>query len=224
MPTFSTDFTPPAALTGLTLEAVLASSAIELSWDPSALDPADFNGYRVRRRIGSGDTEVIGELSTQSDVTFVDQTAPLNVTLVYSVTQSNLDFESAPAEASGELGSPMWWVVTPDDDELTFAIPHVRGVQLVSAKVAETYSPVGRPGKLVVQDVVQAEDGQLSFQVRPDQPGMMALLRRIQAHVDGDLLLKSPEGDVHRVSIGSISRAYTKLPGLQELTLPFTGV
>lgn len=223
MPTFSTDFAPPPALTGLTLEADLESSAVRLSWDPTALLPEDFAGYRVRRRVGSGDWVLLADLADPAAVEYDDHTAPLNVGLTYSLTQSSLDFESDEAQASGELPSLMWWAVAPGDDTLTFGIPHIRAARLTSPKVAETYSPIGRPSKLVVTDVVQAEDGELAFQIRPGESAMIERLPRLQAYTD-ELLLKSPEGKVFRVSVGTIQRVYTKLPGLQEVTLPFVSV
>lgn len=225
MPTFSTDFAPPPAVGNLELTAELEFSRVILSWDVSPTPEVDFGGYRVYRSLDNGVTFVL--LTTITDintVTYTDYEAPLNVSLLYRVTQANLDFESDPADAATELESRMWWVVTPDDSDLTFAIPKITSASLTSPKVQEFYSPIGRPTRLAVGDVVLTEEGQLGFLVMPDNPGMIALLKRVQARMDGGILLKAPDGGVHMVQYGDMSRAFTNIPGLQEVSIPFTGV
>ena len=223
MPTFSTNFVPPPPL-ALTLEADLETSSIALSWPQTALLQEDFGGYRLSRRIGTGDWVLLASYSQVDEVEYTDFSAPINATVTYRLVQASLDAESNPSEASTSMSSRMWWVVVPSDASLTFPIPKVRGVSITSPKVQEEYSPIGRRGKLVIGDVVQAEEGSLSFLVMPDNPGMVALLRAVQARMDGELLLKAPDGEVHSVRIGSITRAFTSVEGLQELSLPFTGI
>lgn len=225
MPTFETDFAPPTAVTGLTIEASIVESVVRISWDPTAIAEVDFGGYRVYRSLDSGATfELLALLPGVNDVEYEDFAAPLNVVMVYRVTQSNLDFESDPVEGSVELASLQWWVVSPGDESLTFAIPKVRAASLTSPKVQEVFSPIGRPTRVVVGDVVQTEEGSLSFLAMPDNPGMVALLKRIQAQMEGAITLKSPDGVVHSVQFASMTRTYTTVPGMQEITIPFTGV
>ena len=222
MPLFSTDFVPPATLT-LTLEADLDSSLISLSWNQTALAQVDFAGYRVYRKVGAGEWEVVAVYSLIDELSHNDYSVPLNTTITYRVTQSSLDAESAPAEASTVLASNRWWVVSPGNETLTFEIPKVRGVTLTSPKVQDVFSPIGRSSRVVVGDTVQTDDGQITFLVMPDNTGMRELLRAIQARMDGDLLLKAPDGDVHSARIGTITRNYTEVEGLYELTMPFIG-
>lgn len=223
MPTFTTEFTPPPEPSGLVIEADLEASAIRLSWDPTTILEADFDGYRVYRSEDGVTWELLATLTGVNDVSYDDFEAALNKVLSYRVTQSNVDFESAPAEGSAELVSRTWWAVTPDDGSLTFPIPKVRGASMTSPKVQEVYSPIGRPTRIVVGDVVQTEEGELSFLVMPDQPGQVALLKRLQARMDGVLILKAPDGVVHRVQYGDMTRSFTRVEGLQEVTIPFIG-
>lgn len=223
MPDFVTTFTPPDPVEGLTIEADLVESVVRVSWDPTIIAEVDFGGYRVYRDTGDG--FVLLELLTGvNDVAFSDYTAPLNTSLAYRVTQSNLDFESEGADGTVSLDTSAWWAVTPGDPSLTFAITKIRGATLTSPKVQELFSPIGRPTRIAVGDVVQTEEGELSFLAMPDNPGMIGLLKRVQAKMDGSLLLKAPDGVVHEVQYGSITRSFTNVPGLQELTLPFAGV
>lgn len=222
MPLFSTNFAPPPAL-ALTLEADLDASAIRLTWPATAIVPEDFGGYRVQRRVENEDWVLLAEYNSPSSTSHTDYAAPLNRTVTYRLTQFSIDVESDPSDASTALLDNRWWVVSPGDASMTFPVPKVRSASLTSPVVQEAFSPIGRPGKLVVGDVVQAEDGQISFLVMPDNPGMLALLRAVQGRMSGELLLKAPDGGVHPSRIGSISRAFTAVPGLQELSLPFTG-
>ncbi len=222
MPDFSTDFTPPPTPV-LTIEADLNASAIRLSWTATGILPEDFGGYRLLRRVGSGDWVAIVEYNDQDSVTYDDFTAPINETVTYQITQFSVDVESEPAEASTRLSDKRWWIVTPADDSLTFPIEKIRGATLTSEKVQDVYNPIGRREKVVVGDVVQTEDGSLSFLVMPDNGGMIALLKLVQAKMDGELLAKAPDGSVHRVRVGTIVRNFTSVEGLQELSLPFIG-
>lgn len=222
MPTFSTSFTPPAAVTNLELEVDLPASAMRLSWDPSLLG-VDFAGYRVYRSTDGTNFTLLAFIADDADAHYDDFTAPLNSQTTYRVTQANPDFESDPAEASGTLESLAWWVVAPDDESLTFAVEKVRAASLSSSKVQEVYVPIGRSTRIVVGDTLLTEEGSLSFIAMPDNPGMIALLKRIQARMDGTILLKAPDGVNHDVQFGDMSRSYTSIPGLQEITIPFVG-
>ena len=223
MPLFSTDFAPPPALGGLTLFANNATSGIELEWEPSNLLAEDFGGYYVYRQIGDGDYELITAFTELSSVTYTDFTAPLNTSIVYRVTQQNLDFESDPVQAATVLESLSWWVVTPEDLSTTFPIRKITSATLTSPKVQEAFRPIGRTTQVVVGDTVFTEDGALSFLVMPDNPASVALLKKVQAKMQGTLLLKSSDGDVHSVRFGDVSRSYTNIPGVQELSVPFLG-
>lgn len=225
MPTFSTSFVPPSPPSGLELSADLDASAMRLVWDASAVAQVDFGGFRVYRSLDNGLTfTLLALLPLVTDVSYDDFEAPLNTVILYRLTQSNLDFESDPVDASADLTSSAWWVVTPDDPTLTFPIPKVRAATMTSPKVQDIFAPIGRPTRVAVGDVVQTEEGQLSFLVMPDNAGMIALLRAIQARMEGAIILKAPDGVIHRVQYGDMTRAFTRIEGLQEVTIPFTGV
>lgn len=223
MPTFFTSFMPPSAVSGLTVEADIVASAVRLSWDVTAIADVDFGGYRVYRSTDGVTYTEIALLGNTTDVEYDDFSAPLNVALFYRVTQSNLDFESDPVEATVMLESLAWWVVTPGDTSLTFAVTRVRGAVLRSPKVQDEFSPVGRTTRLVVGDVVQTEEGDLRFLVMPDQPEMVALLKAIQARMEGTVTLKSPDGGVHQVQFRDMTRSFTNVNGMQEISIPFVG-
>lgn len=225
MPLFSTSFTPPGALEGFNVEAVLEESVVRLTWQATSLEPEDFGGYRVYRSTDGGATfELLGLITDPATANHDDYEGPLNTSLTYRVTQANLDFESDPVEGTVSLSTLAWWAVTPNDESLTFAITKVRQAILSRPKVQETYAPMGRTTRVVVGDVVQTEEGSVTFLVMPDNVGMHALLRAIQARMDGALILKAPDGAIHFVQYGSITRSLTAVPGMQELTLPFAGV
>lgn len=221
MPLFTTDFVPPDPVTGLAIEADLLASVVRLTWDDTTIPLEDFAGFRVYRRIGEmGAWELYAETTSPAHDDFH---APLNRELSYRVTQANMDHESEPVEASVEgLLSQQWWLVDEHDMMLTFPIPKVRAATITSPKVQEVYSPLGRPDKLVIGDVVQDEDGQLSFLMTPDNPSLVAMLRAAQARMEGFVMLKAPDGSMFHTQLGSMTRVFTAVPGLQEITLPFT--
>lgn len=224
MPAFSTSFSPPSAPGGFTIEADIPSSAVRLTWDPSGIAQVDFGGFRVYRSLDGGLTyELLAVLALVDDVAYNDYAAPLNTLLAYRLTQSDLDLESDPVEGTVSLDSSRWWVVVPEDLDLTFSIPKLRSATLTSPKVQDVYSPIGRAGKLVVGDVVQAEDGQIAFLAMPDNLGMVSLMKAIQSRMEGGIILKATDGSVWLVQYGSMTRSFTAV-GLQEITIPFTGV
>lgn len=224
MPTFVTDFAPPPDPSGFELAVDLPLSVVHLTWDTAAIAEVDFGAYRIYRSTDGVAWVTLATITDINDVDYDDFEAPLNVSLTYRMTQSNLDFESNPVEGSVLLDSRQWWVVTPNDPSLTFAIQKVTSASLSSEKVQDFYVAVGRPGRIAVGDVVLSESGQLSFLVMPDNAGMVALLKRLQALMDGYIILKAPDGAIHHVQYGDMSRSFTKIEGLQEITIPFTGV
>lgn len=225
MPTFSTSFLPPDPVTGFTIEARLLESSVHLTWDATVIPAIDFAGYRIYRSADSGASFVLlAVLADVNDVEYDDFEAPLNQSLLYRMTQSNLDFESDPVEGSTLLSDRRWWVVTPGDVSLTFPIPKVRNAPVTSPKVQEVYAPMGRPGKVAVGDVVQNEEGQLTFLMMPDNPTLAALMRSIQSRMDETIILKAPDGSIFHTQFGSMTRSFTNVPGMQEISVPFIGV
>jgi len=224
MPTFTTTFTPPTAPSGFELAADLDLSAVVMTWDASAIAQVDFAGFRVYRSLDGGLTfDLLQILPLVSDVTYSDFEAPLNADLVYRLTQSNLDFESDPVDGSIMLASSQWHIVVPGDADLTFGIPKLRAASLTSPKVDDVFSPLGRPGKMVIGDTVQTEDGEISFIAMPGNLGMVALLKAIQSRMEGGIILKATDGSVWPVQFQSMRRTFTSWAG-QEISIPFVGV
>lgn len=224
MPTFSTTFTPPSVPGGLLIEADIDLSAVHLTWDASDVAQVDFAGFRVYRSADNGVTwALIAQYPLVTDTEHFDYGAPLNTPLVYRLTQSNNDFESDPVEGSIDLPSDRWQIVVPGDASLTFAIPKLRSAGLTSPKIQDMFSPIGRPGKVAVGDVVQAEDGEIAFLVMPDNLAMVNLMKAVQAKMAGSLTLKATDGSVWQVQFGDLKRSFTNWGG-QELSIPFSGV
>lgn len=224
MPTFTTTFTPPAAPSGFLLEADVDASAVRLEWDSSSIPQVDFAGFRVYRSLDNGLTFLLlATYELVSEVEHVDYNAPLNVPLLYRLTQSNLDFESEPAEGSVELVSSRPQVVVPGDLGLTFSIAKWNSLAMTTPKTQDEFRPIGRPGALVIGDVVHAETGVISFLAMPDNLGMVALVRAIMSRMEGGILLKLTDGTVLPVQYGAMSRTFTSWGG-QEISIPFTGV
>lgn len=225
MPTFSTQFEPPDPVEGLVVEGVLEESLVRLSWSPTVIPAGEFGGYRVYRSLDGGQTyQLLVHQLGVNEVSYEDVYAPLNTQATYRVTQADLDYESAPASAAVTLASLAWWIVTPNDPTMTFPVTGVFGAEMTSPKVQELFSPVGRDTKLAVGDVVQTEDGSLTFRVKPNQPQRVALMKAVQAQMEGFIILKAPDGVVHQVQFGAMTRRFTRIPGLQELSIPFSGV
>lgn len=219
MPEFTTLFSPPPAPTGLTLEADLFASVIRLEWNATAIPPEDFAGYTVYRRMG--DMTDWEEYAEASSPMFEDFHAPLNTDMSYRVTQSSVDYESGPAEASTNgLRDKRWWVVDEHDMMLTFPIPKVRAATIRSPKVMESYSPIGRRSKIAVSDVVQDEEiTELRFLMMPDDPHLAAMIRAAQARTFGYVMIKAPDGSMFHTQLSDMTRSFTAVEGLQEITL-----
>lgn len=223
MPTFHTVFDPPPEVSGLTVTVDVSLSRVELDWDTSAIADVDFSNYRIYRSTDGANFEIVRQIGNKTLTHWEDYEAPLNTSITYRMTQSENGIESEPVEASAEIETPYWWVVVPNDTSLTFPISRVQSASLSSEKVQEVYTPIGRDSRLVVGDVVLTESGDISFLVYPDDLGKVALLKRIQARMEGGIIFKAPDGVTHIVQYGDMTRSLTNIPGLQEVSIPFLG-
>ncbi len=223
MPFFSTVFNGPPTLP-LTVEVDIDSSAVRLSWPQTALAQSNFFGYHVYRSMDGGATwDELASIPLITTTSYSDFMVPLNQPVIYRLTQANSNVESAPAEGSATLETLQWWVVQPNNESMTFAIPKVTSVTLKRPRASDAFVAVGRSGKIIVGDVVQAEDGQLTFTMMPNRRPLLELLRRAQAREKGGFLLKAPDTTMWYVQFGDVSRSFTSWGG-QEVTLPFTGI
>jgi hypothetical protein len=225
MPTFSTDFVPPDPVTGLTLTADIPSSAMLLEWDATTLGGA-FVDYRVYRSTDAGASfELIGVIAIESESAFADYEAPLNVPIVYRVTVSTTDFESDPVEAGSGFNLDEWWLADPTGDvSRTFHLAYVTGWASRSPLERELYTALGRPKRIAVRGERLGEEGTVDIEAYPDNAAALwALLKDAQLHPTEYVLLKSPFGEVYRVTLGDIDRSRLGA-GAQAITVPFVQI
>jgi hypothetical protein len=223
MPTFTTNFAPPAPPAELNVVADVPTSAVTLSWASTSLG-ADFTAYRVYRQIGVGEWVLLATLGVEAIATYTDYLAPLAVSLTYRVTVSNLDFESDPAVASTELSVVEWWLVRPGDSSLTFRLFVTTDYSDVVPVEEEEFVALGRRHKVQVQGEVLGTEGTLSVHLSNENRGLRDLLVRVaQGQEQEYVLLKTPYSEVYRVRLGDIRRR-RRAAGHSEVTFPFTEV
>ena len=224
MPTFQTDFTPPAAPTGIAAYANVTASSVDLSWTATSLG-GDFLHYHVYRSTDGGLTfSLLATISSEALAAHSDYLAPLDVPLIYHVTVTNVDeLESDPAVVSSELDIDQWWIVRPGDVSLTFHVRHVDAERDVTPRPTEQYVAMGRSRKVVVSGQQLGHEGSLSAVVTPSDRGLIDLLRAAAALPDEYVLLKTPFGEVFRVRLADVSRSRGQA-GHQTVELPFIEV
>ena len=225
MPLFTTHFVPPPILEGLTATAV-GGAAVVLEWFPTTLAAEDFVDYRVYRSLTGEATDytLLAVHTDAAEVTFADYAAPLDRPVFYRVTQSNLDYESDPAEVETALEGCAWWLVTPGAPEASFEVPNVTGLESEWPLPSEEFTPLGRSRKLVESGLLLGEEGTATAHLEPEHhPAVLDLLRAAAAGTSAGLLLKTPYGEVFAVAVGTIAR--TRLPGgAQEVTFRYVEV
>lgn len=209
MPTFTTTFTPPAAPTELVITSNVASSKIELSWQPTLLG-IDFARYSIYRSSDLGVTwREIGSNEAEADVEFDDYEAPLDVPLLYRVSVWNTTgFESdPPAEGSTELDVAAWWLVTPGNDQKTFELRVVTGYDDQQPLQEERYEPLGRDRKLVVMGELLGVEGKIDVDLSREDAALVQMIREASVQAGEYVLIKSPFGEVFRSHVGQVRRS-----------------
>lgn len=223
MATFSTAFVPPPPPAGLTVYANVPASAVELDWNATALG-SDFGGYRVYRSLDQGQTfELLALITSEVSASYNDYAAPLDTQLLYSITVANLDYESAPSQASSELDIAEWWLVRPGDLDLTFHLRHVDGYEDVTPRPSEAYVGVGADFELVVEGKQLGVRGSISVVITREDRELIVLTRRLASLADEYALLKSPFGEVYPIKMGEVRRTRGEA-GIQTLSFPFAQV
>jgi len=223
MATFSTNFAPPAPITGLAAFANVDASSVDLTWDATALG-AGFRSYRIYRSPDGIAYSEVGIVLIEADSAFSDYEAPLDVPLWYQVTVWNADEESAPVDVTSELDVSAWWFVTPGDGSNTFELRTVVGYSDGAPLQQEDYEPLGRSRKLVVTGELLGNEGSLTVNLsREDAATVDRLRQRSIDDTNAFHLLKSPFGEVFRIRLRSIGRSRGGA-GRQVVTLPFVEV
>ena len=223
MPLFSASFVPPPALGELAI-SVVDPAAVYLEWSPSTILPEDFGAYQVYRSVAGAPFVLLATLEDQATTSYTDYAAPIGPDLAYRVTQSNLDEESAPLDATVAMDQCAWWLVTPGAPDASFEVPNVTGLESSWPLQSEEHEPIGRSHKLVETGLLLGEEGTATAYLEPEHdPGVLALLRGAAAGTSSEVLLKTPYGEVFAVSVGTIKR--TRRPGgAQEVEFRFVAV
>jgi hypothetical protein len=196
MPTFTTSFSEPPAITGLVATPDPDLSAVALTWDATTLGAAFWRFY-VYRENALGEFERIGESETNA---FTDFEAP-HGTAQYAVTQSNGWAESDPVSASTLLNLD-YWIVDPLNPGASFSVPHVITDSARHDPQAERFAPLGRPAAVVVDGGRLAPDGTISARVLSYEDTIARILRAGERRPY--VLWKNPWGEVRRIRIGEV--------------------
>jgi hypothetical protein len=204
MPTFTTSFTSPAAITG----ALLATpdpdtSSVLLEWTATSLGVA-FWRYRVYRIDALGQYHLIGSPATEATVSFVDYEAPHGPSS-YAVTVDNGWQESDPITASAVLDLG-FWIIDPSNPSNSFAIPHVATDESEFDSQEERFAPLGRSAYLVVGGALLAPAGSISARVLRSETELIPRLLQA-AQTFPYVILKNPFGDVSRARVGKVRRS-----------------
>lgn len=223
MPVWTTAFSAPAQLTGLTATPDPATSAVELAWDVSALSADHFTRYVIYRRgVRTGTFMPVGEATTQADPTFVDIAAPQGVSADYYVTADNGWAESEASETASTLLDPLYWFVHPTDPSLRFQVPHVEGYQEGSDDAGQEFRPLGRTAVVVASTGALAPSGSLTAVLLPAESSVYHLLRRLLDATPW-VYLKNVDGDVHKVKVRSVGKDRSQAVG-QRISVGWTTV
>lgn len=223
MPTWTTAFTAPPELTGLTVTADPDTSSVVLAWTASAIAAAEFHRYYVyRREVASGAFVRAGEVDAQALPTFIDIAAPHGIAAEYYVTVSNGWAESAPSDTAAAVLDLLYWIVHPDDPSLRFAVPHVSGYRESVNDGGQEFRALGRRAAVVVSAEALVPSGQFSSLLLPDEREVYYLLRRL-LDVTPWVYLKNPAGDVHKVKVRVSDKDHGQA-GVQQVAVTWTGV
>ena len=211
MPRFTVDVPPPPSVEGLIATATGAS--VVLSWDPSVVDPADFALYVVSRSVDGGSFVRVASLPDQAATTFADYTAPIGRPLVYRVVVETVAYEvSDPADVATLVDACEFWLVRSAMNDagatvqIGFEVPNVSSMATVWPMQSAEHEPIGRRHKLVESGEMLGAETVVEALLLPDQADVARLIRTAAADVrHGDLLWKTPYGDVEAVVLGSMT-------------------
>ena len=217
MPRFAAAFTPPDAIANL--QATASGAGVSLTWDPTTLAPGDFVAYHVSRSIADGPFVELASQTDPADVDFVDFAAPLGVPLTYRLVQQSIDNLSDPTDAPTMVDAcEFWLVLAATGQQIGFEIPNVESMASIWPLQSTEHEPLGRRWKLVETGELLGEEATVSALLLPDQANVARLLRdTAAAGASGDLLWKTPYGDVQPVVLGSIA-SVRGVDGRQTLT------
>ena len=214
--TTTADWTAPAAPANFSAATDPDTSTVILTWDVSALDPADFSFYEVYRRVVGDETFTpYATVIDQNTTEYVDQYAANGVTYDYKVTQfqhvpGDVDLESEEESiASALLDVDLWFVVGADGSAAhSFELPvyqegHQQPVQ------QEVFEPLGSTRKKTARGNVLGNEGTLDMTFTKDERETAKARLLYLAETQGPHILKSPFGDVWQVEFAGPVIKYT---------------
>lgn len=215
--TFTTAWTPPESIVGLSASVVEELSHIQLNWDISELADIDFLYYEVQRReVGTTSWTVIKRETGKTNTEWKDVAAGQGITYEYRVQQFKNIPGDTPLEsdegdvATAALESDVWFVIgneDPYDEDHAFELPiageaHTRPIQ------QEVFEPIASNRKKVARGNVLGYEGSLSIRWTTTERTTAKTQLDFLTTFPGPHLLKSPFGDVWRVEFDSPDYKY----------------
>lgn len=216
--TFSTSWTPPGDITGLSATVVEELSHIQLDWDASTLADVDFAYYAVYRRIlGANAWYIIRIETSKSTVQWRDAFAGQGVGYEYKVLQWKAIAGDVPLPSgdgdilTAMLESDVWFVIgneNPYDEAHCFELPifgetHTRPIQ------QEVFEPIVKSRKKVARGNTLGFEGTLDIRWLSEERDNAKWYLDFLSTNQGPHILKSPFGDTWRVEFDSPDYKYT---------------
>jgi hypothetical protein len=193
---FTTSFTQPPALTGLTITPDDEEKALLLTWSESALPINEFYAYIVEARSGDGDFQLVTTITTKSTHAFLYRGAAHNRETIIRITQSNGFASSEPLEGSGMLIADGYWVRTSSRiDELVHVTGHGPGD--TNTRI-ERMEPLQRPEAVLLDWGTTGYEG--TFAITTDDREAIERLRRYKELAEV-VMFKFPYGAVRYARI-----------------------
>lgn len=221
MPTWTTSFSTPTTIAGLTATPDLDASAVDLAWTATALGALFWRYYIYRRDADTGILVRIGEVASESTPAFRDEEAP-HGPVTYAVTVSNGWAESDPPTNVTTTLPLDWWIVDPNDSALVFPIPHVNDYSETWDPQDERFDPLDADAPVIVTGALLPPNGTVSARLLPAELATFGLLKRVTMSVPY-VYLKDPFGDVYRVKLQKLRRSKDKA-GARAISFDYTTV
>lgn len=206
---FTADYTAPAALTSVAADDDTESIANVLTWDASA--DTYHEEYLVERQVGD---DAWTEIGRTTDETFTDYLAPLNLDVLYRVSDSNGSQYSDPTETTGNLAFMRWAMthVEGDEDfiqELRYVRPSGTTDMPLDQTVLQPLSGSDGDTQLPIVFVGQWQGERIGFQVQiePVDAFLIDTFRSAALKPQGKIALKDPKGAVYLVQLGNFRKA-----------------
>lgn len=215
---FSTSWSPPPALTGLSASVIEELSHIQLDWNATTLSEADFEHYSVeRQKINETTWTVLDLITVSTTLQYKDATAGQGIAYRYRVIQ----YKTIPGDAplagdegdvvSATLESDVWFVIgneNPEDETNAFELP-VSGEQHTRPIQQEVFEPIVKRRKKVARGNVLGYEGSLRLMWTTAEREVAKTQLDFLATNFGPHLLKSPFGDVWRVEFDAPDFVYS---------------